>query len=130
MMQTLTDKIARLSEAIALEIKQIKEDLSGPALFIHISKTLDKVPEIKEIRYERKAGSAYKKTIVLNMQWKNQPLVKEIVLMTSEVFDKDDKDIDDSQYDCYIPYHSVILSQNKDTGVFDVLLCRKAYDLP
>lgn len=127
---SLTDKINDLALAIANEIKQINEHLDGPALFVHISKTLDRPPFIKEIKYDRPAGNIYRKTIVMNLQWRGIELVKEISIFTSDIFEQANLDIDDSMYNLFIPYHSVIYCKNEKTNNFDVVLCRKAYALP
>lgn len=126
--QQLSNKVAQLAEAIALEIRQIKDDASGPALFEHISRTLDFPPTVRETTLERKAGSQYMKTIVLDMQWKRTALQKRIVLLTNDFYQESDLDIPDEMYNVFIPYLSAIYAEGDTPGVFDVLICRKSYE--
>jgi hypothetical protein len=128
--KTLSYKVSALAEYIALELRRIEGFHHGPSLFDHISKTLDKPPEILEYLYNKPAGSLYSKTIVLSLQWKNQPLRKHIVLFTQEEYTKSNLDLSDDLYNVYVPYHSAIYAEGNTPGTFDQLVCRKAYNLP
>lgn len=127
---TLTEKVAQLSEVVALEIRNIQNFLKGPALFDHISKTLDYPPKILEIVYDKKANTAYSKTIVLQLKWKNLDFQKKIVLHTAQVYNSGNLNIPDDLFNQYTPYHTAIYSEGDSVGVFDNLVCRKSYTLP
>lgn len=122
--QQLTSKIARLSEAVALEIHKIQTHLGIHALFAHINSTQDKPPSIRDVSYIRKAHTRYKKIISLDLLWRNEHLVKEIVLFTPNIYVQDNLFIPDKEYSVYIPYYTAIYGLS-DNDKFEDLICRK-----